>query len=142
MKILLAVDGSPNSTGAVKTLIKHMDWFRAKPVVRLINVRLEVPRIGGMGSAVSKASLSRYYAEEGEQALAKARRLLERASVKFDAKVLVGRPAEAIVAEAQNAACDLIYMGTRGLGAVSNMLVGSIATKVLNLATVPVLIVK
>ena len=33
-------------------------------------------------------------------------------------------------------------MGTRGHGAVANMLIGSVATKVLHLVEVPVLLVK
>jgi nucleotide-binding universal stress UspA family protein len=35
----------------------------------------------------------------------------------------------------------MIYMGTRGMTAVSNMVMGSIATKVLHLADVPVVLV-
>jgi nucleotide-binding universal stress UspA family protein len=33
-------------------------------------------------------------------------------------------------------------MGTRGMGSVSNLLLGSVATKVIHLAPVPVLLVK
>jgi nucleotide-binding universal stress UspA family protein len=33
-------------------------------------------------------------------------------------------------------------MGTRGLGALGNVLIGSVATKVIHLAHVPVLLVK
>jgi nucleotide-binding universal stress UspA family protein len=142
MRILLAVDGSPNSLDAVTTLVKHLDWFRDKPEVRLIYVHLPVPKIGGMSSVISKESLDRYYREEGAQALAKARKLLEDAGVKFNAEVLVGRPAETIVAEADKVGCDLIYIGTRGLDAVSNVVIGSVATKVLHLAKTPVILVK
>jgi nucleotide-binding universal stress UspA family protein len=35
-----------------------------------------------------------------------------------------------------------IVMGTRGAGAVANMLLGSVATKVLHLVGVPVVLVK
>jgi nucleotide-binding universal stress UspA family protein len=37
---------------------------------------------------------------------------------------------------------DQIIMGTRGAGAVANMLMGSVASKVLHLVDVPVLLVK
>lgn len=142
MEILLAVDGSPNSLDAVTTFIKHLDWFREPPAVRLIYVHLPVPKVGGMGSVVSKESLEGYYREEGDQALAQARKLLEDAKVKFSAEVLVGQPAEMIVAKADKEGCDLIYIGTRGLNAVSNVVLGSIATKVLHLAKTPVILVK
>jgi len=34
------------------------------------------------------------------------------------------------------------FAGTRGLGSVSNLVLGSVATKVIHLSTVPVLLVK
>ena len=37
---------------------------------------------------------------------------------------------------------DPISRGTRGLGSVSNLVLGSVATKVLHLSPVPVLLVK
>jgi nucleotide-binding universal stress UspA family protein len=36
----------------------------------------------------------------------------------------------------------MVVMGTRGLGAVTGMLLGSVATKVIHLSDVPVLLVK
>ncbi|HEX9811647.1 MAG TPA: universal stress protein [Burkholderiales bacterium] len=38
--------------------------------------------------------------------------------------------------------CDQIYIGTRGLGPITGMLLGSVTTKVLHLSDVPVLLVK
>jgi nucleotide-binding universal stress UspA family protein len=38
--------------------------------------------------------------------------------------------------------CAQIVMGTRGLGTVSGMLLGSVATKVIHLADVPVVLLK
>jgi len=35
----------------------------------------------------------------------------------------------------------MLYMGTRGMSAMSNLMVGSVATKVLHLSTVPVVLV-
>ena len=142
MKILLAVDGSPNSLDAVTTFIKHLDWFRDPPAVKLVYVHLPVPKIGGMASAVSKDMLERYYREEGDQALAQARKLLEDAKVNFNAEVLVGRPAETIVAQADKEGSALIYMGTHGRDGVSNVVMGSIANRVLHLAKTPVILVK
>ena len=49
--------------------------------------------------------------------------------------------AETIVDCAQRSGCDMIHMGTRGMTALANMGMGSIATKVLHLAQVPVLLV-
>src|SRR2546429_1540983 len=82
-----------------------------------------------------------YYQEEGEARLAPAKKKLDAAGIKYNARVLVGPIAETIVKQAKESGCDLIYIGTRGMSAASALL-GSTANKVLNLSAVPVLLVK
>src|SRR5438132_12945795 len=101
MKILLAVDGTAHSLDAVKCLVDHADWYREKPQVELVTVHRPVPRLPGMGAAVGKAQIERYYQEEGEQALAEAKKLLERAGIPYEVRILVGDPADMIVQEAK-----------------------------------------
>src|SRR3954470_19776211 len=142
MNILLAVDGSTNSLDAVKSLIKHADWYREAPKVRLVHVHLPVPRVGMFGAGPSKAALANYYADESAKCLAKANRLLDKANIPHEVSMLVGDPAETICKLAAKEKVDLICMGTRGLGATANLVMGSVANKVLHSATVPVLLVK
>ena len=142
MKILLAVDGSKHSLEAVKSLLEHSGWYREKPVVELVTVHLPVPKLPGTSRVVSQAQIRRYYEEEGAARLEKAKKLLERADLPFSARVLVGPVAETIVRHARESRCDMIFIGTRGMSAAGNMLLGSTATKVLHLASVPVLLVK
>jgi nucleotide-binding universal stress UspA family protein len=56
--------------------------------------------------------------------------------------VLEGPPAEAILRVAETRACDLIVVGSRGLGELKAVLLGSVSERVLHHSTVPVLIVK
>lgn len=136
MKILLAVDGSEHALGAVKLLIDHAGWYRDKPRVELVTVHRPVPKLPGMGAAVGKSQLESYYREEGEQALAKAEKMLTRAGVPFERHVLVGDPAEAITQHARKKRCDLVYIGT------PDHRIGSVANKVLHMSDVPVLLAK
>lgn len=136
MKILLAVDGSEHALGAVKLLIAHASWYREKPRVELLTVHRPVPKLPGMGAAVGKSQIESYYREEGEQALAKASKLLDRAGVTFERRALVGDPAESIARHAKKAGCDLIYIGTPAHR------LGSVASKVLHISDVPVLLAK
>ena len=76
------------------------------------------------------------------QALAEARKLLDAAGIKYRYEIGVGDAAEVITSYAQDQACDRIIMGTRGLGTVSNLLLGAVATRVIQLSPVPVLLVK
>jgi nucleotide-binding universal stress UspA family protein len=138
MKILVAVDGSKPSLKAVQLLIDHADWYRSAPEVELLTVHPPVPTVRHL----NKAQLEKYYAEEGEAMLAPARKKLDAARVRYQARVLVGPVAETIVEHAQAKRCDLIYIGTRGMTALGKALLGSTANKVLHISEIPVLLVK
>ena len=142
MKILLAVDGSKHALVAVDSLIEHADWYRAKPEIELVTVHLPVPTVGRMGFGPSKAQLQKYYDEEGEACLKAAKKKLDAAKLPYRTSVLVGPVAESLVKHAKSAGCDLIFIGTRGMTAAANAMLGSTATKVLHISTVPVLVVK
>ena len=142
MKILLAVDGSKNSLDAVDCLIEHADWYREKPAVELVTVHLPVPRLPRMGLVVGKQQIERYYQDEGAALLAKAKKKLDTAGITYQTRILIGPIAQTIVQHAKTQRCDMIFIGTRGMTAAANMLLGSVATKVLHLSRVPVLLVK
>lgn len=142
MKILLAVDGSKASLDATQNVIEHMDQYRERPAIELVTVHRPVPKLPGMGAAVGKSQINEYYREEGEQALAEAKKLLDRARIPYTAHVLVGEPAEMIVKQAKKAGADQIAVGAKGHSAVGKMLLGSTATKVLQLSSIPVLLLK
>jgi len=142
MKILLAVDGSRHSLAAVKCLIEHADWYREKPSVELVTVHLPVPKIRGMGRVISASQVRRYYDQQGNAALSKARKLLDAAGIPYSPRHLVGPVAESIVKQAKLTRCDLIMIGTRGMSAAANLLLGSSATRVVSMSPIPVLLVK
>jgi len=142
MRILLAVDGSKHSLNAVKYLIEHVGSYRENPAIELVYVHPPVPRLPGMSLAVSASQVRRYYDQEGKAALSKARKLLDARGIPYAARILVGSMAETIVKQAKLARCDLIMIGTRGMTATGNLLLGSTATKVLHVSPVPVLLVK
>jgi nucleotide-binding universal stress UspA family protein len=47
-----------------------------------------------------------------------------------------------LVKYAEEKGCDGIIMGTRGLGPIGNLVMGSVATKVIHLTTLPVTLIK
>ena len=142
MKILLPADGSKYALDAVKFVIDHPDWVRARPQIELLYVHPPVPKLSGLGTVVGKKQLQRYYEEEGAEALAAAKELLDRAGFAYSARVLIGPPAETIVAHAKSARSDLLVVGHRGMTAAANLVLGSVATKILHLSPIPVLLVK
>jgi nucleotide-binding universal stress UspA family protein len=142
MKILLAVDGSNHSLKAVKRLVAFAGHYRESPQVELVYVQPPVPKLPNLRKVVSVRQIRRYYEEEGWAALSRAKKLLKVSGLRHIAQILVGPVAESIVKEAVRTRCDLIVIGTRGMSAVANLLLGSTATRVLNISPLPVLLVK
>ena len=140
-KVLLPVDGSACSVRATRKLLDTLAWYKGRPRIDLLAVHLPVPRLRGMSAVVSKEMLERYYAEECEEMLAPSRKLLESSSVKYTAHTVVGPIAEGIIGQAKQSGSDVIYMGTRGMTALANMVLGSVATRVLHLAHIPVVLI-
>ena len=141
LKILLPVDGSPSAVRATQTLIDTLGWYKDAPSIDVIAIHLPVPRVPNMGSFVSKEMIQKYYDDECGAMLAPSRKLLEAAGVACTFHSLTGPIAETIVEQATRAGANMIYMGTRGMSALANMALGSVTTRVLHLAHIPVLIV-
>lgn len=142
MKILLAVDGSSYSLDAVRHLIEHADWYRGPLRVDLVYVNPPLPYSGRVSGVVGKGQIERYHQEEGEAALAGAKKLLDAAGVAYTTHIHTGPVAETIVRLSKLRKCDLIFVGTHGRTAAGSLLLGSVANKVLHLSTVPVLLVR
>ena len=118
------------------------EWYRERPQVELVTVHLPVPKLPRMGAAVGKKQIAAYYEQEGEARLAPARRKLDAAGLPYKSRILVGPIAESLVKHATRERCDLITIGSRGMSAIGKALVGSTATRVLQISPLPVLLVK
>lgn len=141
IKILLPVDGSPCSQRAVDQLITHLALFSEVPEIHLLHVHPPIP-IGRVQAHIGKETLHAYYLEESQAELAEAQQRLDAAGCFHTTHIHVGQPAEVIVRLAGELSCDMIVMGTHGRGAMAGLIAGSVATRVLQLATCPVLMVK
>lgn len=141
MKILLPVDGSECALRAVDYLIAHSACFRDVPEVHLLHVHAPIP-IGRVQAHIGKETLQAYYLEESQALLSEAQKKLDAAGRFHTTHIHVGQPAEVIVKMASELGCDLIVMGTHGRSGIAGLVMGSVANRVLHLATSPVLLVK
>ena len=141
-RALLAVDGSEGSTHAVRHLLAVRQELRdpAALEIHLINVQRPVP--SDVSSRVASESLKEYHAERHEAALAPARALLESVQVTVQEHRRLGAPGPTIAEVAVAQGCDMIVMGTRGLGTHTAALLGSVAQSTVEHSSVPVLLVK
>jgi len=138
-KILVPVDGSKQADAALRHAIEMLrDRNDAKVVV--VNIQASLP--GTVSTVISAKTLKAYHIEEGNKILAKSVAALKKAGIAHDTHVAVGDPALEIAAQVKSTKCDAVIMGSRGLGVFGGMVLGSVATKVVNLVDVPVTLVK
>jgi nucleotide-binding universal stress UspA family protein len=141
MKILLPVDGSENSLRAVQHVIAMKEQYSDPIEVHLLNVQLPVAS-GAVKMFISQQQLNEFYRDEGMAALKEARALLDQAGVSYQHHIGVGDLAGTITSYAKDKQCRQIVIGTRGRGSFAGALLGSVATKVVHLADIPVLLIK
>jgi len=138
LKVLVPVDGSDNSRRAVQFLIQNASFYKEPLEIHLLNVRHPLP---GTIRGVHREA-EQHHHDAGLQALAETRRLLDGQGLKYVYHIVVGAPGESIARFVNDQQIQQVVMGTRGLGSVAAMLMGSVASEVLRLVDVPVLLVK
>ena len=141
MKILVPVDGSENALRAVRHIVNHRSDFCEPIELHLLNVQPPVAS-GAVKMFISQQQLNDYHRDEGLAALKEARALVDRAGLRCHHHIGVGEIAPTIANYAKEKGCEQIAMGTHGRGGLAGVLLGSVATKVIHLAEMPVLLVK
>ena len=142
LKLLMPVDGSQASQRAADHVIQKMQSYKDGLEIHLLNVQPPLPFGGHVSSVVGHTPVDQYHKEEGMKALALVRQKLDSAGIKYHYHIAVGDPAEVVARYTKERGIDQILMGRSGHATVSDMLLGSVATKVLELSDVPVLLVK
>jgi nucleotide-binding universal stress UspA family protein len=138
-KILIACDGSDSALRAVQ--------FAARLARELRDVQLEMLYVEDpvplrMHASLSNQQIDRIQADEGGHVLQQAKAVLDSADLRYEIRYRSGTPAHEIAHHAQETLCDAIIMGTRGLGPVAGVMMGSVASRVVHLVDVPVTLVK
>jgi nucleotide-binding universal stress UspA family protein len=150
-KILVAVDGSDNALRAAAEAVR---MARGNPDAQLalITVVPLVDPVFGFGPLLTTqqvADAERAAANEvlkkAEETVAQAKQaveMTEQSGIKVESFVQIGDPAQAIAEHAAKGGYEVIVMGRRGMGIIRELLLGSVSSKVLQLTTCPVLLVR
>jgi len=133
--VLVPIDGSEPAMRALRHAMKVADE------IHIVNVqpKADTPTLL---LHMTQDDIDEAQREHGRSMLADAGKLLDDAGRKYRTHVLIGEPAATIDRIARSERVDAIVMGTRGMGALGNLALGSTATKVVHLAEVPVTLVK
>jgi nucleotide-binding universal stress UspA family protein len=140
MKILVPVDGSPASIRAVKLAV---DQVRALPEASLVLVNVQ--NFSGLSlpeQIMPSAWIQREEQRAADEALKDAVTTCREAGISYVTRTERGGVAPTIDRVARDEHVQHIFMGTRGLGGVRGLLLGSVATQLLHLVDVPVTLVK
>lgn len=137
--ILVPVDGSANSDRAVR-YAAGLAKSGAASVVHLLNVQ---PSVGSLVTMfVPKENVDAHHREEGEKALASAKKICAELGVASEDHISVGRPGAIVGEFAIRLKCGLVVLGTRGHAGIAGVVMGSVAQDVVAHVAVPVCLVK
>jgi nucleotide-binding universal stress UspA family protein len=134
-QVIIATDGSQPAEQAVVAGAKVARMLKVPAV--LVYVR---PGLGPLGEPYYQEKLSKQMAN-ARAALDRAQALVGEEGVEASTEILEGRPADQVVELARLRHAPLIVVGSRGLGAVTGALLGSVSSAILHRADRPVLVV-
>ena len=136
-KILVPVDGSEHAAGAASWASKLANQTGGSLTLLHVYDMTATETLGV--SNLSKEEIDEIKQREAAEAFDKARDVM--GEPEADSIVAVGNPADEIILAAKTRGYDHIVMGSRGLSAVKELLLGSVSDRVAREAHCPVTIV-
>ncbi len=140
LRILVAVDGSEYSLRAVEHVLRLRD-SHCDIEPHLLNVQMPLES-GHVKQFIAREAIEEYYRDEGLAQLAGASTALEAAGQPCTTHIAVGHIAQTVTRYAAEMKFDLFVIGTHGRTGLRHAVMGSVATEVIKLATVPVTVVR
>ncbi|MBS4211123.1 MULTISPECIES: universal stress protein [Neobacillus] len=138
-RILVAIDGSKMSEKALQTALKFAKERFSK--IGVIHVEKNLQIVDGMPIK----TIDNIYTDQetkGRDLLQQAITLAEEEGIEIETHYVMGEPAIQIAKKADELNYQLIVIGSRGLGNIKGLMLGSVSQKVSQLAHCPVLIIK
>jgi len=133
--LVVGVDGSAASLRAVRHALRL--WNEAPCEVYLCNVQPAMTYAETLLSG-HKRLVAHWSGSPGHELLRAARGAVEDAGRAAFAEIRHGDAAEEIARQAREVGADLILVGTRGLNPAQELLIGSVARRITELASCPV----
>lgn len=142
MKILVASDGSKNSLRAVKFAIAQVKGSNLKAKsITVISVHDDAG-LRHAKSFVGSDAISDYLRELSDKELKPAVKILDDSGVKHSMVIKTGHVADEICKLAQKEKFDMVVLGSKGRSALADLLIGSVAQRVIAMVKQPVVLIK
>lgn len=149
VKILVCTDGSKQSQKAVEVAADIAGGCSVDEVtvIHVYESKYAVP-FWGEGYHVTKADLERFQQfeekekENRQEVLTAAAQILAAKNLKVETIFKEGHPAETIAKVASEGGFDMVVIGSRGLGGLKKLFLGSVSNAVIQEVKANVLVVK
>lgn len=151
---MVPIDGSRHAHTALQTALELAEVHGSEVEILHVTSYSEYASMGPESDAdeVPEESPSPRWVDEymaelrenAERMLSKALKEAEtlHPGLEITAKLSGGKPERTIVYEAEEGGFDLVVIGSRGLGGLARLVLGSVSQSVVNESRVPVLVVK
>lgn len=137
-RVLVAVDGSESSLKAARMGAEIAQKFGARVTLMHVVPRLMLPPdVYGL----TIAEVEKEHRAYADALLDRTARELAPLGLELTRSVRYGAPAEAIAEEAAATDVGMVVIGSRGLGAVARVFLGSVSDRLVHISPKPVLIV-
>lgn len=140
MKILIAADGSSYTKRMLAYIAAHDEWLGPRHSYTVIHSVLAVPHRAA--AFVGADVVAKFHEEDAETVFRPIRAFFKQQGIEATFVHTVGHAADSIAHLAEEGKFDLLLMGSRGHGDLANLVLGSVATKVLAKCSTPVLLVR
>ena len=140
MKILLAADASKPTKRMLAYVAAHDQWLGAAHQYTVLHVVPFMP--ARLAALASDERIQRYYHDEAERVLKPIKGFFKKHGLQADFVSRAGNVASVIAKHADRGGFDLLMMGSHGHDNLANLLMGSVATKVLAGSKVAVLLLR
>lgn len=143
-RILLASDGSDNALRAAEFTAGLVSMAPAiKVTVLVVNEMLEKMKYySPLRSPVIFEEVEILFKDKTQDALDRTIKVFKELEIEVDGIVKVGNPAQDVVDFAREEGFDQIVVGSRGMGSLKGIVLGSVSSKIVQLAGCPVTVVK
>lgn len=141
-KILIATDASEDALLAAQAAIDLSDRTGAELHVVHAWQDLQPPTLPAMAMDEYSKAYEQWNRDAGELLDEEAKRLKSAGGTVAGAHLRKGRPAEEITKLAEELNVGLVIIGSRGLGTMKRLVMGSVSEGVVHLATCPTLVVR
>lgn len=144
-KILIPFDGSEAALHALEYTVSLKDSlseiFQCVELC-VLNVQADVHLFGEYVTPIMLNDMRKELLDHADHINQQAIKYLSDHGIASQSLGRVGDAADQIVDVARELECDSILMGTRGMGNFGNLLLGSVATKVIHETDLPVTLIK